>query len=65
MAQLAHRLAPHDQLVRIASLSGAAGKRMPDFGDLTGLSKQQSQSINEAYDEGRRAFLEHCARSRQ
>jgi hypothetical protein len=64
MAELAHRLAPLDELVSRAHTAGTAGERMPDFGYMTGLSKHQARAINEAYDEGRRVFLGRRARSK-
>jgi hypothetical protein len=64
MPQLAHRIAPHDELVRRAYHAGANGERMPDFGYLTGLSRPQACAINDAYGLGRRGFLSHRERSR-
>jgi hypothetical protein len=64
MADLAHRLAPHDELVARARGAGYAGERMPNFGYLCGFTKHQAQAINDAYDQGRRAFLGQRARSR-
>lgn len=64
MTLLAHRLAPHDELVQRAFTAGVLGERMPDFGYLTGLSREQATLLNAAYDEGRRQFLVNRARSR-
>jgi hypothetical protein len=64
MADLAHRIAPHDELVRLARLTGATGKCLPDFGYLTGFTRAQCEAITTAYDEGRRAWLAHRAGSR-
>jgi hypothetical protein len=57
MALLAHRIAPHDELVTRAFTAGALGQRMPDFGYLTGLSRAQAELLNAAYEEGRRQHL--------
>lgn len=62
MAELAHRIAPHDELVRRAFAAGCSGERMPDFGYLTGFSRMQAEAINAAYDEGRRSW--HAQRTR-
>lgn len=63
MSQLAHRLAPHDELVQRAFTAGVTGQRMPDFGYLTGLSRQQASVINAAYEEGRKQHLARSART--
>jgi hypothetical protein len=64
MAQLAHRLAPHDELVQRAFTAGVIGQCMPDFGYLTGFSRSQAQLLNAAYEEGRRQHLAAQMRSR-
>lgn len=64
MSQLAHRIAPHDELVHRAFTAGVLGQRMPDFGYLTGFSRSQAEVLNAAYEQGRCQFLGSKARSK-